>query len=46
MFANEKYGKNLPDKSKGFELPVTIDIGSYFFEAGTNVAMNILVYVT
>ena len=38
--------QNLPDKSKGFELPVTIDIGSYIFKAGTNVAMNILMYVT
>ena len=34
--------QNLPDESKGFELPVIIDIGGYFFKAATNVAMNIL----
>ena len=38
--------QNLPDESKGFELPVIIDIGGYFFKAATNVAMNILMQAT
>ena len=34
--------QNLPGESIGFEIPVTIDIGSFFFKAGTNVAKNVL----
>ena len=34
--------QNLPGESIGFEIPVTIDIGSFFFKAATNVAKNVL----